>query len=124
MTDYRPAEVEPKWQRVWVEKNVFKTPELPAKSPSYVLDMFPYPSGSGLHVGHVKGYIATDVYARYQMMRGSAVLHPMGWDAFGLPAENYAMANKVHPRQAVEKNIAYFKQQLSHIGFDYDWGRE
>ena len=124
MTDYRPAEVEPKWQRVWVEKNVFKTPELPAKSPSYVLDMFPYPSGSGLHVGHVKGYIATDVYARCQMMRGSAVLHPMGWDAFGLPAENYAIANKVHPRQAVEKNIARFKEQLSRIGFTYDWSRE
>ena len=86
--------------------------------------MFPYPSGEGLHVGHPKGYIATDIYSRHMRMRGHNVLHPMGWDAFGLPAENFAIKHKVHPRAAVEKNIATFKDQLAHIGFDYDWSRE
>ena len=86
--------------------------------------MFPYPSGEGLHVGHPKGYIASDVYARYKRMSGYSVLHPMGWDAFGLPAENYALEHKVHPQTAVAKNIARFKEQLQHIGFDYDWKRE
>ncbi len=86
--------------------------------------MFPYPSGEGLHVGHPKGYIATDIYSRYKRMQGHNVLHPMGWDAFGLPAENYAIKNKIHPRVAVEKNIANFKEQLAGIGFDYDWERE
>lgn len=91
---------------------------------SYVLDMFPYPSGEGLHVGHPKGYIATDVYSRHKRMCGYSVLHPMGWDAFGLPAENYAIKNKVHPRKAVEENVARFKSQLQKIGFNYDWDRE
>ncbi|KKU82168.1 MAG: Leucine-tRNA ligase [Parcubacteria group bacterium GW2011_GWA1_47_8] len=94
------------------------------KPKKYVLDMFPYPSGEGLHVGHPKGYIATDIYSRMKRMQGFNVLHPMGWDAFGLPAEQYAIKNKIHPRVAVDKNVARYKEQLSDIGFDYDWSRE
>jgi len=121
---YDHKEIEEKWQKRWSESQVFRTLDNSDKPKSYVLDMFPYPSGEGLHVGHPKGYIATDVYSRFKRMNGYNVLHPMGWDAFGLPAENYALKNKVHPRVAVEKNIATFKEQLSHIGFDYDWSRE
>ncbi len=116
--------IEKKWQTRWTESKIYKTKEDPTKPKTYVLDMFPYPSGEGLHVGHPKGYIATDIYSRMKRMQGHNVLHPMGWDAFGLPAENYAIKNKVHPRVAVEKNIATFKEQLAGIGFDYDWGRE
>ncbi len=94
------------------------------KEKCYVLDMFPYPSGDGLHVGHPKGYIATDIYSRYKKMNNFDVIHPMGWDAFGLPAEQYAIKNKINPKQAVEKNIANFKSQLEKINLDYDWGRE
>ena len=86
--------------------------------------MFPYPSGAGLHVGHPKGYIATDVVSRYKLLQGYSVLHPMGWDAFGLPAENYAIKNKVHPKIAVKENIITFKKQLEKFGFTYDWDRE
>jgi leucyl-tRNA synthetase len=117
-------DIDTKWQARWREDQTYKTESDSSKEKAYVLDMFPYPSGEGLHVGHPKGYIATDVYSRFQRMHGKAVLHPMGWDAFGLPAENYALKNKVHPRQAVEKNIATFKAQLEKIGFDYDWSRE
>ncbi|MDA1168998.1 MAG: class I tRNA ligase family protein [bacterium] len=123
-TPYNHAEIEKKWQKRWSDEGVFTTPDIPTKKKCYVLDMFPYPSGEGLHVGHPKGYIATDIYSRMKMMQGYDVLHPMGWDAFGLPAENYAIKNKVHPSIAVEKNIARFKEQLSKIGFTYDWGRE
>lgn len=118
------AAVEKKWQKRWAELQVYKTAENRVRPKKYVLDMFPYPSGEGLHVGHPKGYIATDIYSRYSRMKGHEVLHPMGWDAFGLPAENYAIKNKIHPRAAVDKNIANFKHQLAHIGFDYDWTRE
>lgn len=121
---YDHKEIDRKWQTRWREDGTYRTEEDASKKKAYVLDMFPYPSGEGLHVGHPKGYIATDVYSRYQRMHGKSVLHPMGWDAFGLPAENFALKNKVHPRVAVEKNIAYFKQQLEKIGFDYDWSRE
>jgi leucyl-tRNA synthetase len=124
MEKYDHAAVERKWQEKWKESEIYKTVEDPAKPKTYVLDMFPYPSGEGLHVGHPKGYIATDIYSRAKRMQGNVVLHPMGWDAFGLPAENFAIKNKVHPRVAVEKNIATFKEQLAHIGFDYDWSRE
>lgn len=124
MERYDHAKVEEKWQKRWVESQLYKTTEDSNKPKSYVLDMFPYPSGEGLHVGHPKGYIATDIYSRFKRMQGHNVLHPMGWDAFGLPAENYALKNKVHPRVAVEKNIATFKEQLSGIGFNYDWSRE
>jgi len=121
---YNHLVIEKKWQKRWSDEGVFTTPDIPLKPKAYVLDMFPYPSGEGLHVGHPKGYIATDVYARMMRMQGYDVLHPMGWDAFGLPAENYAIKNKVHPRIAVEKNIARFKEQLQNIGFSYDWDRE
>ncbi|OGH72086.1 MAG: leucine--tRNA ligase [Candidatus Magasanikbacteria bacterium RIFCSPLOWO2_01_FULL_43_20b] len=116
--------MESKWQKLWLEKKLYKTKELADKPKYYVLDMFPYPSGAGLHVGHPKGYIATDVVARMKMMRGFNVLHPMGWDAFGLPAENYALKNKVHPAVATKKNIQVFKKQLGLLGFTYDWDRE
>ena len=124
MEQYDHKKIEKKWQKHWEESQVFRTKEDSSKPKTYVLDMFPYPSGEGLHVGHPKGYIATDIYSRFKRMQGHTVLHPMGWDAFGLPAENYALKNKVHPRIAVEKNIATFKDQLAHIGFDYDWSRE
>lgn len=116
--------IEKKWQKRWVDTDLYRTDDVSTKPKAYVLDMFPYPSGEGLHVGHPKGYIATDIYSRFKSMSGYEVLHPMGWDAFGLPAENYAIKNKVHPRVAVEKNIANFKNQLAHLGFNYDWSRE
>lgn len=121
---YDHKKIEPKWQKKWQEEKLYHTDTESDKEKYYVLDMFPYPSGGGLHVGHPKGYIATDVLSRLKRMQGKNVLHPMGWDAFGLPAENYAIANKVHPRVAVQKNIERYKEQLSIIGFDYDWGRE
>jgi leucyl-tRNA synthetase len=123
-TEYNHKDVEKKWQEAWRAEALYKATEDSTKPKAYVLDMFPYPSGEGLHIGHPKGYTATDVFARAKRMQGYSVLHPMGWDAFGLPAENYAIKNKVHPRVAVEKNIARFKSQLEAIGFDYDWGRE
>jgi leucyl-tRNA synthetase len=118
------AKVERAWQERWAAQEIYRAKEESGKEKSYVLDMFPYPSGEGLHVGHPKGYIATDIYSRHERMKGKEVLHPMGWDAFGLPAENYAIKTKTHPRVAVEKNIANFKSQLAKIGFDYDWSRE
>lgn len=121
---YEPQEIEKKWQAIWEEKNLYKTEDDFRREKYYVLDMFPYPSGEGLHVGHPKGYIATDIMARQKMMQGYNVLHPMGWDAFGLPAENYAIKNKVHPEVAVSKNIIRFKEQLAKLGFTYDWSRE
>jgi len=121
---YNHQEIEKKWQKTWKEEQLYKTIEDPKKQKFYCLDMFPYPSGDGLHVGHPKGYIATDIIARYKMLKGYNVLHPMGWDAFGLPAENFAIKHKVHPRIAVEKNIKRFKEQLEKIGFTYDWNRE
>ena len=124
MREYNHKKIEEKWQKKWKETNLYRTEDDASKPKSYVLDMFPYPSGDGLHVGHPKGYIATDVYSRMKHMSGFNVLHPMGWDAFGLPAEQYAIKNKVHPRIAVEKNIARFKEQLEKIGFNYDWERE
>jgi leucyl-tRNA synthetase/predicted alpha/beta hydrolase family esterase len=124
MKHYNHKEVEKKWQKEWEKSGMYKTSESHEKPKCYVLDMFPYPSGEGLHVGHPKGYIATDVYSRFKKMNGFNVLHPMGWDAFGLPAEQYAIKNKIHPRVAVEKNVARFKEQLSIIGFNYDWERE
>src|SRR3989344_3241667 len=114
-SQYEPGKIEPKWQRVWQQAGVFRVAARPDRPTYYVLDMFPYPSGDGLHVGHIKGYIATDVLARFKQMQCLAVLHPMGWDAFGLPAENYAIVNKVQPRLAVENNIKRFKEQLSKI---------
>ncbi|MFA5154870.1 MAG: leucine--tRNA ligase [Patescibacteria group bacterium] len=122
MYDHRS--IERKWQENWRAANLYRTGADPAKPKYYILDMFPYPSGAGLHVGHPKGYIATDIVARLRLMQGYNVLHPMGWDAFGLPAENYAIKNKLHPRVATEANIATFKRQLGILGLSYDWERE
>jgi leucyl-tRNA synthetase len=129
MKQYDHTKIEKKWQKQWAKKKLYKTVELKDTDTSenkkcYILDMFPYPSGEGLHVGHPKGYIATDVYSRFKRMQGFNVLHPMGFDAFGLPAENYAIKNKIHPSVAVQKNIKRYKEQLEIIGFDYDWSRE
>ena len=116
--------VEPKWQARWREAGLHKTPTDPAKPRFYALDMFPYPSGSGLHVGHCEGYTATDVITRWKRMSGFRVLHPMGWDAFGLPAENYAIKHGVHPRETTAAAIANFRRQIDAVGFAYDWERE
>ena len=124
MEKYNHKSIESKWQKRWQKEKLYQTSETQDKPKYYVLDMFPYPSGAGLHVGHPKGYIATDIFARAKMMQGYNVLHPMGWDAFGLPTENYAIANKIHPREATEKNIKIFKGQLEKLGFTYDWDRE
>jgi len=122
--------IEPKWQSFWDERRVFHAPNPaeenfdPTKPKYYVLDMFPYPSGAGLHVGHPEGYTATDIIARYKRMRGFNVLHPMGWDAFGLPAEQYAIKTGQHPELTTRENVVKFKSQLKRIGFSYDWERE
>jgi len=125
---YNHLKIEKKWQEKWKKDSLYvqkeKAPKGQKIKKCYVLDMFPYPSGQGLHVGHPKGYIATDVYSRFKAMNGYSVLHPMGWDAFGLPAENYAIKNKIHPSVAVKKNIKRFKEQLAILGFSYDWNRE
>ena len=123
-------QIEPKWQAIWDERQLFHAPNPgeagfdPAKPKFYVLDMFPYPSGAGLHVGHPEGYTATDIVARYKRLRGFNVLHPMGWDAFGLPAEQYAIKTGQHPAVTTRENVAKFKSQLKRIGFSYDWQRE
>jgi leucyl-tRNA synthetase len=122
--EYNHKNIEAKWQSKWAEDGIYTTSNDTGKPKSYILDMFPYPSGEGLHVGHPRGYIATDIYSRMKRMNGFNVLHPMGWDAFGLPAENFAIKNKVHPSVAVDKNVARFKDQLSIIGLDHDWSRE
>jgi len=122
--EYDHKKIESKWQKEWAKKKVYKTVDSGNKPKFYVLDMFPYPSGEGLHVGHPKGYIATDILSRMKRMQGHNVLHPMGFDAFGLPAENYAIKMKTNPRIAVAKNVARYKKQLEIIGFDYDWSRE
>ena len=124
MPRYLPAEVESKWQQYWEANQVFAAPRLPNNKKLYVLDMFPYPSGDGLHVGHPEGYTATDIVVRYHRMRGYSVMHPMGWDAFGLPAEQHAKKTGSHPRATTEKNIANFRRQLKMLGFSYDWQRE
>src|SRR5262245_56889213 len=124
MPTYNPRVIEPRWQRYWEEHQTFRTPDTSDKPKYYILDMFPYPSGSGLHVGHPEGYTATDILARYQRMRGRNVLHPMGWDAFGLPAEQYAIETGTHPRVTTQKNIETFRRQIKMLGFSYDWDRE
>ena len=127
---YDHAAIEAKWQQYWEENKTFRTPNPgdadfePGKPKFYVLDMFPYPSGVGLHVGHPLGYIATDIFARYKRMRGFHVLHPMGYDAFGLPAEQYALEHGEHPRVVTDRNIANIRQQFRRLGLGYDWGRE
>ncbi|GIP01759.1 MULTISPECIES: leucine--tRNA ligase [Paenibacillus] len=121
---YQPQAIEPKWQQYWDENKTFKTEDSSSKPKFYALDMFPYPSGAGLHVGHPEGYTATDIVSRYKRMRGYNVLHPMGWDAFGLPAEQYAMDTGKHPREFTVQNIDTFRRQIKSLGFSYDWDRE
>lgn len=121
---YNPANIEPKWQNYWVENKTFKAEIDKSKPKYYILDMFPYPSGAGLHVGHPEGYTATDIISRYKRMLGYNVLHPMGWDAFGLPAEQYAIQTGTHPAITTRKNISTFKRQIQALGFSYDWDRE
>lgn len=121
---YPFAEIEQKWQEYWERNRTFLVREDPSKPKYYILDMFPYPSGAGLHVGHPEGYTATDIAARYKRMKGFNVLHPMGWDAFGLPAERYAMQTAIHPRITTQENVATFKRQIKMLGLSYDWSRE
>jgi len=124
MSEYEPSAIEPKWQRYWEESKTFAATRHPGRPKAYVLDMFPYPSGAGLHVGHPEGYTATDIVCRYKRMRGFDVLHPMGWDAFGLPAEQHAIKTGTHPRTTTLSNIQNFRRQLKMLGFSYDWDRE
>jgi len=124
MTKYDPAKIEPKWQQIWEKEKPFAAVDFSDKEKVYVLDMFPYPSGDGLHVGHAEGYTATDIYCRYLRAQGKNVLHPMGWDAFGLPAENYAIKKKKHPREVTAMNVDRFRKQIKKLGFSYDWDRE
>lgn len=124
MPRYNPSVVEPKWQRYWEEHRTFRTPDMPGEKKLYALDMFPYPSGDGLHVGHPEGYTATDIVCRVARMKGVSVLHPMGFDAFGLPAEEHAIRTNTPPRVQTEKNIENFRRQLKMLGFSYDWDRE
>jgi leucyl-tRNA synthetase len=121
---YNHKEIEPKWQKYWDENKTYQTENTSDKPKFYALDMFPFPSGAGLHVGHPEGYTATDIISRYKRLKGFNVLHPMGWDSFGLPAENYAVKTGTHPQETTEANIQVFKRQLKSLGFSYDWDRE
>ena len=122
--EYNVSEIEAQVQAFWREHDVYKVTENPNRPPFYVLDMFPYPSGAGLHVGHPLGYIASDIFSRYKRSKGFSVLHPMGYDAFGLPAEQYAIQTGQHPEVTTEINIKRYREQLEKIGFSYDWSRE
>ena len=123
--EYNFNEIEKKWQKYWEDNKTFKTDEWDFSKPKYyALDMFPYPSGAGLHVGHPEGYTATDIISRYKRMKGFNVMHPMGWDAFGLPAEQYAISTGKDPRDFTYSNIQIFKTQLKSLGLSYDWNRE
>ena len=122
--DYNFREIEQKWQQYWKDNHTYRVTENRQKPKFYVLDMFPYPSGAGLHVGHPLGYIASDIYARFKRLKGFNVLHPMGYDAYGLPAEQYAIQTGQHPAITTEKNINRYREQLDKIGFCFDWDRE
>ena len=121
---YHFNEIEAKWQKYWAENQTFKASNISDKPKYYILDMFPYPSGAGLHVGHPLGYIASDIYARYKRHKGFNVLHPQGYDSFGLPAEQYAIQTGQHPAVTTEENIKTYRRQLDQIGFSFDWSRE
>ena len=121
--DYDFAKIEKTWQEWWAANGTYRTREDPSKPKYYVLDMFPYPSGAGLHVGHPLGYIASDIYARYKRLKGFNVLHPMGYDAFGLPAEQYAIQTGQHPEKTTSDNVKRYREQLDRIGFSFDWDR-
>ncbi|MEL6124355.1 MAG: class I tRNA ligase family protein, partial [Bacteroidota bacterium] len=122
MIDY--AAIERKWRAYWDENETYRVTEDTSKPKYYVLDMFPYPSGAGLHVGHPLGYIASDIFSRHKRMRGYNVLHPMGFDAFGLPAEQYALQTGIHPAVSTQQNMERYREQLSALGFSFDWSRE
>lgn len=122
--DYKPRDIETKWRKYWEDNGVYKVDNQSDKPKYYVLDMFPYPSGAGLHVGHPLGYIASDIYSRYKTLKGFNVLHPMGFDAFGLPAEEYALQTGIHPAVSTNDNMARYREQLSNLGFSFDWSRE
>src|SRR6201989_2747481 len=122
--DYQFKDIEKKWQSFWAQNQTFKAEDKNNKAKCFVLDMFPYPSGAGLHVGHPLGYIASDIYSRYKRLKGFNVLHPMGYDSFGLPAEQYAIQTGQHPAITTENNIARYREQLDQIGFSFDWSRE
>ena len=122
--EYNFLEIEPHWQSFWEENHTARAEQNSAKPKYYVLDMFPYPSGAGLHIGHPEGYTATDIIARYKRAKGFNVLHPIGWDAFGLPAEQHAVKTGTHPASNTQNNIANFKRQIKALGFSYDWDRE
>ena len=124
MSEYNFSAIEKKWQKFWLEHKTFKTDDAKSGEKFYCLDMFPYPSGAGLHVGHPEGYTATDILCRYKRMKGFNVLHPMGWDAFGLPAEQYAVETGTHPAITTKKNVDRFREQIRALGFSYDWDRE
>lgn len=120
---YNPSSIEPKWKSHWEQQEIYKVSNTSDKPKFYILDMFPYPSGAGLHVGHPLGYIASDIFSRYKRMQGFNVLHPMGYDAFGLPAEQYAIETGIHPADSTDKNIAKYRSQLDKLGFSFDWSR-
>lgn len=124
MKRYNPKEIEPKWQQAWVDNDIYKADDSSDKPKKFVLEFFPYPSGAAMHVGHVRNYAIGDAMSRFARMRGHNVMHPMGWDAFGLPAENFAIKTGISPQQAIEQNTGRFKQQLAQMGFGYDWSRE
>ncbi len=124
MSRYNPKQIEPKWQKIWEDQGIYRARDDTTMPKKYILEYFPYPSGATMHVGHVRNYTIGDVLARFNRMQGKSVLHPMGWDAFGLPAENYAIKTGISPRQAIDENTAKFKQQLMQMGFSYDWSRE
>src|ERR1700733_4900922 len=122
--DYNFQDIEKKWQKNWVDDNTLRVENDPSKPKYYVLDMFPYPSGAGLHVGHPLGYIASDIYSRFKRLKGFNVLHPMGWDAFGLPAEQYAIQTGQHPAITTDINIKRYREQMDMLGLSYDWSRQ
>ncbi len=124
MKRYSPKDIESKWQKIWEEQKIYHATEDPEKPKRYVLEYFPYPSGAAMHVGHVRNYTIGDAMSRFYRMNGFNVMHPMGWDSFGLPAENYAIKHNISPKQAIAENTSKFKQQLSQMGFSYDWSRE
>lgn len=123
-TDYDFSKIEPFWQNYWLENKTFRAEDDSDLPKYYILDMFPYPSGAGLHIGHPEGYTATDILARFKKAKGYNVLHPMGWDAFGLPAEQYAIKTGTHPAKTTEENVNNFRRQIQRIGFAIDWDRE
>lgn len=121
--EFKSAEVEKHWKKFWSDHGIYQVSNESDQPKYYILDMFPYPSGSGLHVGHPLGYIASDILSRYKRMKGFNVLHPMGYDAFGLPAEQYAIQTGVHPAKSTAENISRYRHQLDNLGFSFDWSR-